>query len=191
MDGFVLAGGRSRRMGRDKAAVVWAGSTLLERAVRTLQSAGFAVGVVRAADQPAESAGCPLVIDLVAGAGPLGGILTSLAASTSPACAVLACDLPLVGPELFRSLLGFLKDWDAAAPVDSTGRVHPLCALYKKTCLPAVRRRVDQGRLKTVAFLESREIRCRLVAPGEHRLSDRCFHNLNSPADWASLEGGN
>ena len=187
MEGFVLAGGASLRMGRDKSLEVVGGLTLLERAVATLQQAGLTVRAVRAAGGEGEPAGCPVVIDAVADAGPLGGLFTALTVSSSDASAILACDLPLATPGLFRSLRDLLGDFDAAAPLDSSGQIHPLCAVYKKSCLPAVARRVTGRRLKTISLLTSGEIRCRLVPPRLHRLPDWRFLNVNSPSDLERL----
>jgi molybdopterin-guanine dinucleotide biosynthesis protein A len=129
--GIVLAGGRSSRMGRSKAALEWHGSTLLRRAVGImLRSVDGPVLVVRAPGQelPALPAGVPVAEDPVEGRGPLQGITAGLAAVAGqvPVAFVRSVDLPFLHPAYVRRVL----DADVLLPV-AHGHHQPLAAAYR------------------------------------------------------------
>lgn len=187
-EGFVLAGGASRRMGRAKALLQVRGKSLLEHAAETLRGLEIPVRLVMAADQDFDTLGLPVLRDLAVGMGPMGGLLTALRGSAATHKLVLACDLPLVGSKLFLTLRQCHHGFDITAPIDATGRIHPLCAIYKSTCLGEVQRRVGSGQLKMEELLKSDQIRCRLVTAHEHGLPDWRFTNVNTPEDLAKLE---
>lgn len=137
VEGFVLIGGRSSRLGVAKAFVDLGGMTLAERAARTIEAAFDVVGVkfIAGADNqfPAVSAFArPVVFDLRPGFGPWSGLHAALAYARSEWALVLACDYPFVSAEL----LGFLvdhasDDHEVVVPVQTDGRLQPLCAVYR------------------------------------------------------------
>lgn len=180
-------GGESRRMGTPKALVEVGGKTLLERAVATLQELRVPVSVVMAPDQDFDARGLRVLRDIVPGLGPMGGLWTALNGSTAALNLILGCDLPRVGSDLFATLHRFREGFDIVAPIDTEGRVHPLCALYHKTCRTEVERRIGVGNRKMEDLLRTDRLRCRLVGPNEHALPDWRFTNVNSPADLARL----
>ena len=141
--GVVLAGGVSRRFGRPKARAEIDGSSLAERSVGTLQSAGLPVGMVTADEDLAKSLGVPSRRDIEAGLGPLGGLWTALEWAEErreTAVFLLGCDMPLVTSDLVRLVMDRSGPAVAAAPM-GPGGVQPLCALYTLACLPEVRKR--------------------------------------------------
>jgi len=132
MSGVVLAGGASRRMGRDKATLEVGGQTLLTRAARCLHDAG-AVPVLVATGSAGRLGPLPWgEVDDGAfpGAGPLSGILAAARVATAPVVAVLAVDLPHASPAVLRWLRAQWRPEDAAlVPVDADGRAQPLHGL--------------------------------------------------------------
>ena len=190
----ILAGGQSRRLGRDKAVAPFGGEPLLRRVIRRA-AAGVNVGagdVVIVVADAARAAALPLApeqrtaVDVFPGSGPLGGIYTGLAAARTEWSLVVACDLPLLSPPLLQYLAG-LRDGvdgvDAIAPVIN-GRPEPTHALYSRRCLPAIAARIRAGQLKAADLFD--DIAVRYVDETEMRRFDpdlRSFFNINRPAD--------
>lgn len=147
--GAILAGGRSRRFGRDKTAEPVAGVSMLERAVRTLSDACDRVIVVSSRpDTPRD--GWTIVPDARPGRGPLGGIEAALLHADREgfdAVFVLAADLPLVDAATVGRIVDALGTADAAAAParDGDPDFEPLCAIYRLTCLPDARTILDGG----------------------------------------------
>jgi len=187
LEGFILTGGASSRMGEDKSRLVLRGKTFVERAAEALRVVASRVSVVSAREGDA-AFGLPLVRDLFVGAGALGGLHAALAGCRAPWAAVVSCDLPFVMGELFARLASFRGPaFDAVAPRQRDGRAQPLCALYARdVCLRAAERLLSAGELRPRVLLA--EVRTRWVTPAEladlHG-SERFFTNVNTPADYA------
>lgn len=186
--GFVVAGGRSTRMGRDKALLPWGATTLLGHAAARLREVCDEVRLLSGSRERYAEQGLPVDVDVVAEAGALGGLLTGLQRLAPEAPGLfLAVDLPLVPVELLSHLLERSADADAVVPL-SPGGPEPLCAVYRGSCRAAVERRILAGDLKMTSFwpevsvrrLEVRE----LAAFGD---PSRVFRNLNAPEDYAAL----
>ena len=149
--GVVLAGGASRRFGRDKAEEPVGGITLVDRAARSLSEVFSAVVVVGGVE-PGQVASWPRIPDLRLGLGPLAGIEAALAhAETTGSAGVfaLACDLPLVTPVVIGAVVAALGEGPMAAPrKESEPGLEPLVAIYRCSCLPVVRALLDGGDLR-------------------------------------------
>lgn len=130
LSGVVLAGGQSRRMGTDKAALPFGEGTLLQRVVRSVAACCHPVLVVTSACSRHPALDVPVVVDRWPGLGPLAGIEAGLRACPTVFVAVVACDLPFVKPRLLCGLAEFARGVDAAVPL--TDRPHPLCAVYRR-----------------------------------------------------------
>lgn len=186
-EGFVLAGGGSARMGRDKSMLIYRGQTLLERAVTLLETVGLEVGVIVESQSQAASDTARRIPDLSPGLGPLGGIYTALKQANSQAFFILACDLPLVPVGLVRVLLDAKGQSDLVIPCDSVGRVHPLCGIYAASCLRPLQKNLRRGRLSVQALLEVDGLNVRLVDVSRHGFADRVLFNVNNPEDYSAL----
>jgi molybdenum cofactor guanylyltransferase len=191
--GVVLAGGKSRRLGRDKATLRWppddpGARTLLDLTVSRLAQVCDDVLVV--GDRAAEEvpAGARIVADRYPDAGSLGGICTGLEAARHERTLVVATDMPFLDVALLRWLASQQGEWDALVPVwdDRTiaGPPEPLHAVYRKSCLPVLRGRIEAGQLRIHELL--RAVRTREVRRHEYAPLDpegRSFFNLNAPED--------
>ena len=182
--GFVVAGGRSRRMGRDKALLPWNGSTLLDHAVTRLRAVCGDVRILSGALRRYEDRGLPVETDAVPDAGPLGGIHAGLGGRREAAGLFLGVDLPFVTVDLLRRLLELSAGHDAVVPLSSRGP-EPLCAVYRSTCLDPIRRRLAAGERKATSFWPDVDV---LQAGAEHLAGlgpiDDLFRNVNTPADY-------
>ena len=142
----MLTGGRSARMGRDKALVEVGGRTLASIAIDALRDGGadevFAVG----GDAEAlEALGLRVVPDGWPGEGPLGGIVTALEAANRDVVVVVACDLPQLTGEAVRAVVDALGDRDVAVPVVGGRSQHLLAAWHREPALVALRPALDAG----------------------------------------------
>ena len=185
--GFVVAGGRSSRMGRDKALLPWGEADLLGHAIARLRAVTNDVRILCGPKTRYLDRGLPVLTDGVPDSGPLAGVSSGLAAAAGRPGLFLAVDLPRVPASLLARLVGLADGWDAVAPLSPRGP-EPLCAVYGPACLEPIRRRMAEGDLKMTAFWP--DVRVRQVSPEElARYGEPAglFHNLNAPAD---LEDG-
>jgi len=190
IEGFILAGGASSRMGSDKSLLTVGGRTFVEAAADALRAVAPRLSVVSSRHE-AEAHGLPLVRDLHAGLGALGGLHAALASCKAEWAAVLACDLPFVTGELFERLVSMRADsLDAIVPVQEDGRVQPLSALYRaRVCLEQVEELIRTDELRPRLLLS--RVRARRVEFEELRdleNSARFFMNVNTPEDYARAE---
>jgi molybdenum cofactor guanylyltransferase len=184
--GFVLAGGASRRMGTPKPLLRFGGKTLLQNAVEILMSANLPVAVVAAPDQDVDWIGVPVLRDRIPGSGPLGAIYTALFEMTAEYAFLLPCDTPLVPSHYFRLLAREAEGRDIAVPVDRRG-VHPLSGAYSRRCLIPAERLLERGEGRARRLLECPEIRVVRFLAREKGLPDWTFHNVNTAADYLAL----
>ena len=174
-------------MGTDKAMLEVGGEPLVLRVARRL--AGAASPVILAPGRPGRlgDLGYPEVADERPAAGPLGGLVAGLAASPSALLAVVAVDMPLASPAVFRLLATLRRDEDAVVPVTSSG-LEPLHAVYAHRALASLRASLEEGRLGLRAALARLSVR--QVAEEEWRAADptgRFALNLNVARDLAAL----
>jgi molybdenum cofactor guanylyltransferase len=210
--GFILAGGRSRRMGTDKAQIAWGRGTLLTHAVDRMRQVASKVFVVGSAD------GAPVGVlpDVFAGSGPLGGLQAALAETATEWNLVLAVDMPLVPAGLLRFISEQCdNEVSAVVPLtkteDATTRsvrnsenlpnctaflelLQPLCAAYHRCLLPDFECALSRGEYSIHRFLErmrtaignNESIGLRIIDENELTVagfSTDMFWNVNTPED--------
>jgi molybdopterin-guanine dinucleotide biosynthesis protein A len=191
---IILAGGKSTRLGRDKASEQLLGVSLLQRVVSSVERLAGEIIVVSAAGQklPALKVSLPIrtIEDVHAEFGPLGGIYSGLRAVTAPYALTVACDMPLLQPTLLSGLLRLATDdYDAVIPTNELALPEPLCAVYNRRCLAAIESQLSAGALKVALFLD--KVRVRYVAPPQWRAWDPdgvSFLNVNREKDLKGAE---
>jgi molybdopterin-guanine dinucleotide biosynthesis protein A len=184
---FVLAGGKSSRMGRDKALLQFGGKTLLEGALVLASTVAPKLKIVGDPAKYAEFA--PVVSDIYLDRGPLGGIHAALINTDTDLNLILATDLPFVAPAFLQHLIATARSTDALVTVPKLGHFfEPLCAIYRKEFSNVAQQALIEGRNKVdalftagITYLVSEE---EIVAAG---FSPAMFRNLNTPEDFASL----
>lgn len=181
----IMAGGRSTRMGRDKALVELGGRTLLQRALDTWQNYGGAVQLsVGAAERGALApAGIPAVADRYRDCGPLGGLHAGLLECRTELLLLTAVDCPFVTAELADGLLAAIGRADACV-YTAAERLQPLFGLYRRTCLAPAAELLAAGEYKMGLLLRRVEtIRLPAADPAP-------FRNLNTPEELEREERG-
>lgn len=188
IEGFILVGGASSRMGTNKALLDLGGHSFVERIQRALASITTETRLVGTKLAGAAWPQLPSVPDVHVKWGALGGLHAALAACRAKWAAVVACDLPLVAGELFVRLASLRENFEAVVPVQADGRWQPLCALY---CAQPARERaaelIASGERRPRALLNL--INTRRVAFEELsdlRGANRFFTNVNTPDDYAN-----
>jgi molybdopterin-guanine dinucleotide biosynthesis protein A len=175
--GYVLVGGRSSRMGRDKAGLPFHGTTLAEWIARQVaEAAGSATLVGNAALG---------IADRYPGEGPLGGIITALEHSPAEWNLIVACDMPHATAPFLRRLLDTARASNAEVllPRGPSGLSEPLCAVYSRRVLHSIQARFDGGTRKIAAALEGLAVVTLDVEEAAQ------FQNLNTPEDWTPYAG--
>jgi molybdopterin-guanine dinucleotide biosynthesis protein A len=194
VEGFILVGGASRRMGRDKAQLVLGGQTFVERIANELSVVACSVSLVGMGNNFPRFR---IIPDVHEHWGALGGIHAALKAAKTDWVIVVACDLPFVRSELFVRLKNLADHTlDAVVPIQADGRPQPICALYRRdVCLPEIDNLVAVGEHTARALLDN--VRTRYVEfaeLSELRGSEHFFFNVNSPQELAqahSILSGN
>jgi molybdenum cofactor guanylyltransferase len=189
--GFILAGGRSSRMGRDKAMLEIDGVTMLERAIDLVRRSGLEPAIVGSFDETPRGASVREIPDDWPGAGPLGGIATALHGTRTTSNLVIACDMPYLTPGWLEFLLRRARasdHIDAIVPMNVRGP-EPLCAVYHQRAEPRIRQALESGIRKITDALA--ELQIDYVERDEWKAFDSdglLFKNMNRPADYAEAQ---
>jgi len=179
----ILAGGLSRRMGRDKAGLPAGDGTLIQHLARRLDPVVDET-IVAGGSGRYDLPGVTTVDDRYPGLGPLAGIHAGLLVAQFPLVWVVGCDLPDVDPGLAALLCGLAGDVDAVVPrIDSEPQ--GVCAVYDRALAPRIEGLLAAGERRVKMLLGASNVR--YVTPGELRAVDpelRSFRNINTPAEY-------
>jgi molybdopterin-guanine dinucleotide biosynthesis protein A len=186
--GVILVGGKSRRMGRDKAFLEVAGKPLFERALEVFRDSFAQVVLVGDREERFSGYGIPVVPDIYPGSS-LGGLYTGLYHAATEYIFASSCDLPFPSAEILGYLCSLRDGFDAVVPSTEYG-YEPLFALYSKSCLGPIKALLDSGDCCAYAYYP--QVRVRYVAYEELARFDRdgrAFLNVNTPEDFAKIGG--
>lgn len=176
--GYVLTGGASRRMGRDKALLPYRGTVLAGWVAAVVEEAAGSVSLVGGGAKYVHL-GYPVIEESHGGMGPLSGIEAALSRGAEWSL-ITACDMAELESGRLRELLEIAERGDAQAVYGcgGNGRAEPLCAVYHRDCLPAVKEMLAAGELKATSLL--RRINALAWTAG---WVDQ-LRNINTPEDW-------
>ena len=179
----ILAGGKSRRMGRDKALIRIGGRTLVE--IMAERVSPLTDKVFISANNPETFSFLPFqaVPDLYPGQGPLSGLHAVMAEHVYTLYITLACDLPGLPASLIRRMLDVSEGFDAVIPRTSDGMAHPLAAVYRRTCLPVIEDALQKKANKFIDAFPGDGLRVRWMEPGEGNFTYNDLANINTPDD--------
>jgi molybdopterin-guanine dinucleotide biosynthesis protein A len=186
----VLAGGASRRMGRDKALLDFGGRPLIQAVLDRVAAVFSDPFVVSNTPERYPFLACPIVPDRFPGKGPLAGIDAALRHAGTPFAFVCGCDMPFLSEPLLRLLAGKAGEGvDLVLPSGPDG-AEPLCAIWGSSALPAIEQALAGGRLSLVDL--AKKLSVHGIATEEVAAVDptfASFRNFNTPSDWARRNG--
>ncbi len=181
----VLAGGKSTRMGQDKALLMLESKRFIDRICEEL--GGFSQVLISAAQKGVyEDTGLEVVYDEHSDIGPIEGIYQILGAAQEEYVFICAADMPFIKKELVEYMAEFVSsDYDCYCLVDED-HVHPLCAIYSRRMLPAILEQIESGHYRLLNVL--RAVRTKYI-----RLESSCFdkkiiRNINTREEYARLK---
>jgi molybdopterin-guanine dinucleotide biosynthesis protein A len=187
----IQAGGKSIRMGEDKALVQFRGESMIHRVLRRLDGIGEEVVITTNHPENFGFLKLRLAGDSLEEGGALGGLYTALLSTSQAVVAVAACDMPFVNAELFAAEIAILLSGELDVVIPHTAKgFEPFHAVYRReTCLAAVKNALNMGQRKMTSWFPI--VRVREMGDDELRAYDpemRCFINLNTPEDLAMAE---
>lgn|GEM_PF-202737 len=144
----VMAGGKSSRLGRNKALLQLGGATVIEHVIATVSAFAAPVTIITNSPEHFRHLGCAAAPDLRPGCGPLSGIHAALSQSSTDYVLVKSCDIPLIGADHLHLLCSSYPGHDIT--MFKTSRFEPLCAIYRRTCLPALEELIDHGEYRII-----------------------------------------
>lgn len=182
--GVILVGGKSRRMGQDKAFLDLGGVPLFERVLRVFREIFATVILVGDRAERFSGYGLPMYSDIYPGSA-LGGLYTGLHHAATSHIFVSPCDMPFPDYQVIRHLCSLASGHDAVVPLASHG-FEPLFAAYGKQCLGPMRDMLERGEFRVFDFYP--RVTVRYVDEAElagHGGSDRSLMNINTPQEYA------
>ena len=186
--GVILAGGKSRRMGRDKAFLPYGKGLLIERVIEVVQQVTADVILITNTPEQYQRFGLLMFSDVIPEAGSLGGVYSGLVFAKTPYSLCLACDMPFVKPDFLHFLCDTAAEADVVIPRNAED-FQPLCAVYSQVCREPIRQKIEVGRLKITGFFDQVSVR---VIDGDllarYDPHDIMFFNANTPEEYAKAQ---
>jgi len=194
MTAIVLAGGKSRRLGVNKAFLELDGQTLIERVVAGLRNIFSEIVIVTNSISCREMKslfqnGPRVVEDIIEDKGPLAGLYTGLLSTKSPSAFTVACDMPFLHEELILFLCGQLEGFDAVVPLSVKG-YEPLHSIYGQRCRKIIEEQLIRNELRPSQIFPY--LRVRYIRPEEIEKFDPrmlSFTNINTLEDYRRISG--
>lgn len=186
--GIILCGGKSARMGKNKAFLQVGGIPIIQRIFSLFDELFEEILIITNQRELFTDLHAKIYNDLIPDRGALGGLYTGLFYSAFRYSFCVACDMPFLQPSLIKFLFSKTEDYDAVVPRTQDG-LQPLHAVYSKDCLSPVKELIDHGGLKIIDFYE--KARVRVIDEVEFRFLDPdrdSFLNVNTPEELLLLE---
>ncbi len=188
MTGAILAGGKSRRMGFNKAFIKINDETIIERSLRLFKKEFDEVYIVANDPLLYENLDVRVVSDIIRGAGSLGGVYTAILHAKGDFVFVAACDMPYLDGAAIRKILKSKGRFDAVVPFINN-RYHPMHALYSRKCLHSIESMIKEGDLRITGLFE--RIRAKKLLENDFKglHIEASIENINTREDLLKLEG--
>jgi molybdopterin-guanine dinucleotide biosynthesis protein A len=180
MEGAIVAGGKSSRMGYDKALLEWEGNSLIQIVVETVSAVCDKLIIIADNGERFLSLGLEIYPDKISGMGPLGGIYTALEVSEGEKVFCVGCDMPFLDAGVIRGMLDISEEYDVVVPYLDDG-FHPLHAVYSRNCIKPIRDTLESASPRVTGFFD--RVRVRTVGEDDFPTLSYSLTNLNTPAD--------
>ncbi|MBM4311375.1 MAG: molybdenum cofactor guanylyltransferase [Deltaproteobacteria bacterium] len=179
VSGAVLAGGRSSRLGRNKALLPLNGTTVIEKVIDEVRACVSDLTLITNSPDEYTHLCYPCRPDMLPGGGPLSGIHAALTHCGTEYVLVVSCDIPLINRTFFERLLAALPGYDIV--IFKHRQFEPLCALYRRTCLPALEELIAHGDYRIIDLFPSLRVKVLRTDSAEP------FRSINTDADYESV----
>ena len=187
---LLLMGGKSSRMGQDKAQLLLGGQPIWKKIAQELSACGrLYLSVSQTCDEKALE-GYPIIRDVVPDCGVMGGLYSAFQAIEEDLLFACACDMPFVNRRFIRWMLNRWEEevqkgrqWDGIVVCGDGGKTHATAALYHRRLQGKLEEQVRQRRLRMHTFVRE-EANILLLPMGEVTSFSRCFQNINTPEDY-------
>ncbi|GMR05051.1 MAG: hypothetical protein BMS9Abin23_0979 [Thermodesulfobacteriota bacterium] len=186
MTGAVLAGGKSRRMGSNKALLEFNGETIIQRVLKVVSGVFEKTMIVADDVLLYENLDARVVADIYKGAGSLGGVYTALFHSSGNHVFVAACDMPHIDAGAVKRILEAPGSYDAAVPFIS-GRYHPMHAVYSKRCMKPMEAMIKEGNLRLTGLMERIRVKKLVEEDFKGIPIEESVRNINTKEDLERL----
>ena len=184
------AGGRSSRMGQDKALLPFMGTTMLDYILEQVKGLGEETLIITNQPQNYGDFAYPLFSDVISNVGALGGLYSAIYHAQHEYVLVLGCDMPFINRGFLDYMLELALDFDVVIPrMEPNGFAEPFRAIYKQSCLEPVKVAIDSGQRRVISFFDA--VNVRYIEGDEIERFDpeyRSFFNVNTPEDFARAE---
>lgn len=181
INGYILAGGKSSRMGRDKGLMLFKGKPLIQHVIEQLMPA--VKRVVLVANNPAyKDFGLEVIEDTIRGIGPAGGIYTALKHTDASPNFIVSCDMPFITTGAIEFIIQSSFQWQITLPVRHQ-KIEPLCGVYAKECLTKWHELVQQNIVKLNDMITYFKLQ-KLNMDNNELFSEKLFQNINTQHDF-------
>lgn len=185
----ILAGGQSKRMGRDKAFLEVGGRPVIERVITKVEPLTDDLFISTNSPEKFKKFGLRMVADVYPDKAALGGIYSAIRAALHHRVLIVACDMPFLNYDLLRYLISMAASADVVAPIIEPPQPETLHSIYNKSCLSAIEPRLLQNKLRIIGFFD--DVTVRYVNRREVSQFDPDFYsflNMNTPKDWQKIK---
>jgi molybdopterin-guanine dinucleotide biosynthesis protein A len=185
------AGGKSSRMGKDKAIIPFLGIPIIQRLMQRFDGIGTELLVITNDIRGYKTLEVPLFEDIIPDRGALGGLYTALSVASEPLVGLIAADMPFANPDLISYQIQIIQQsgFDAVIPGTDQG-IEPFHSVYRReSCLPLVKNAIEKDLWKMISWHD--QARIKILNPEEIRNitgSDYTFLNLNTPEEFLEAE---
>lgn len=183
IEAFILCGGQSRRMSRNKSFIHWKGKSFLEWSIEAIKPIAHRITLVTN-DPVYLPLGLPIIQDLFPGKGPSAGIHAALNASEHGSTLILSCDCPMITSDLIRFLLDQSLEKDDVTYLRKDKVDYPLIGIYQKRMAHHFKKNLINGNNRLMKIIQTEKYKA-LEIP--HQYYDQ-VQNINTPGDFAALE---
>jgi len=177
-------------MGCNKALLDFGGQPLIRVLIDRIRPLTNHIVISSNDDSIYQFLNFPVVPDQFKGHGPLAGFHSAMLREACSFYLMLACDLPNLKVSLLRNLVALIDGYDAAIPLTGDGIAHPLCAVYRRTCLLPIEQSLRRGVRRVIDTFLDETLTVKWVSPDEGRFTDADLANINTPEDLERLKSG-
>jgi len=184
--GAILAGGKSSRMGQNKALLNLNGKSFIHSIASVLRQVFRDVIIISDHAEPCRSLGLPVYPDIIKNCGPLSGVHSAFVHSSAPEIFVTSCDIPFISKELVEYIVDFDSKADVSIPF-MNGKLHPLCALYTWKCFSFVEKNLKNKRFRLMDILKDLQVTVVPITPDLFFYRSNLLQNFNELIDYQNL----